>query len=222
MGTLQGTTTLPWGSGTWNSCNMLPHCPAGSGQRNSCNALPHRLGAAHSGTLAMCGPTSHKDGEVCPGGGLCLKNGTFAMHCHIACGQWAVELWQCTVSLLGGSGHCNFYQKLPHCLRACGQCNSCNALPHRLAAAGSAIFVLRGPRSWGDGESCPRGGHCLKDATPAIHCHIASGESAVELLSCTHTLLRGSGQWNYYNALPHCSGAAGSGTPAMHCLTARG
>ena len=31
------------GSGQWNFCNALPHCPllGGSGQRNSCYALPH-------------------------------------------------------------------------------------------------------------------------------------------------------------------------------------
>ena len=43
------------------------------------------------------------------------------MHCHTTCGQWAVELLQCTASLPGGSG----------------QCNSCNALPHCLGAVGS-------------------------------------------------------------------------------------
>ena len=51
---LQCTTSLPWGSGQWNSCNALPHCLGavgsgplamhcltvwGSGQCNSCNDL---------------------------------------------------------------------------------------------------------------------------------------------------------------------------------------
>ena len=42
-----------------------------------------------------------------------------------------------------------------------GQWNSCNALPHCLGAVGSATRAMRGPTSWGDGESCPRGGRCL-------------------------------------------------------------
>ena len=75
---LQRTASLPWGSGQWNSCHTLPHCPGGSGQWNSCNALPHCLGAAGSGTPAM--------------------------HCPTAWGQWAVQLLQYSAALPGGSG----------------------------------------------------------------------------------------------------------------------
>ena len=36
--------------------------------------------------------------------------------------------------------------------------------------------------SWGDGQSYPGGGRCLKSGTPAMHCHTARGQWAVELL----------------------------------------
>ena len=49
------------------------------------------------------------------------------MHCHTACGQWAVELPQCAATLPGGSG----------------QWNSCNALPHCLGAVGGRSPALR-------------------------------------------------------------------------------
>ena len=57
-------------------------------------------------------------------------------------------------------------------------------------------------------------------ATPAVHCHTAWGQWAVELLSCTATLPRGSGQCNSCNILPHRLGAVGSATLARYCLTA--
>ena len=91
------------------------------------------------------------------------------MHCLTAWGQWAVELLQCTASLPGGSG----------------QCNSCNALPHRLGVLGSGTPAMRGPTSWGDGESCQGGGGGRKSGPPAMHCHTAWAQWAVELLQCT-------------------------------------
>ena len=77
-----------------------------------------------------------------------------------------------------------------------GQCHACNALPHCLGAVGNA--------------------------TPAMHCLTAWGQSAVQLLQCTASVPWSSGQCNPCNALPHCPGAVGSATPAMHCLTAWG
>ena len=104
---------------------------------------------------------------------------------------------------------------------------------------------MHGPTGWGDGESWPGGGGCLKtellqciatlpggigqwnfcNALP--HClggkgSASLGQWAVEALSCTATLLRGSGQCNSCNALPRCLGAVASATPAMHCHTTRG
>ena len=55
------------------------------------------------------------------------------MHCLTALGQWAVQLLQCTASLLGGSG----------------QCNSCNALPHCPGAVGSATPAMHCLTAWG-------------------------------------------------------------------------
>ena len=75
---------------------------------------------------------------------------------------------------------------------------------------------MRGPTSWGDGESWPGGGGCLK----------------TELLQCIATLPGGSGQWNLCNAtLPGGQGVClsawgqwvvGSGSPVMHRHTAQG
>ena len=104
-----------------NSCNALPHClgivgqatpamhsplPGGSGVCNSCNALARCLGALSSAT-----PT---------------------MHCLTTCGQWAVQLVQCT-SMFGRNG----------------QWNSCNALPHCPGAVGSATPAMQCSTAWG-------------------------------------------------------------------------
>ena len=76
--------------------------------------------------------------------------------------------------------------------------------------------------AWGDGESCPGGGRCLKSGTPAMHCHTHWGQWEVQLLQCTTTVPRGSGKCNSCDALPHCLGAVGRGTPVTHRLTAWG
>ena len=55
-----------------------------------------------------------------------------------------------------------------------------------------------------------------------MHCLIACGQWALELLLCTATLLGGSGLWNSRNAPPHGLGAVGSGTPVMHYHTPGG
>ena len=91
---VQCIATLPAGSGLWNSCNELPQCPGDSGLWKGCNALPHCLWAV--------------------GGGVA------AMHGHTASGQRALELLQCTATLLGGSGQWKTCNALPHCVRAAG------------------------------------------------------------------------------------------------------
>ena len=55
-----------------------------------------------------------------------------------------------------------------------------------------------------------------------MHCHTPLGQSAVEILQCSTTLLQGSGQWKSCNVPPHCLGAVVSGPRAMHCHTAWG
>ena len=77
----------------------------GSGQWNSRNAVPHYLKGVGSETRAG--------------------------HCHIAQGQWAVEVLQCTAKLPRGSGHCNSHNTLPHCLVAVG---STTPAMHQLTA----------------------------------------------------------------------------------------
>ena len=65
--------------------------------------------------------------------------------------------------------------------------NSCNTLPHRLAAVGSGNSAMRGPTSYGDGDSFAGGRRCLK----------------TDFVQCTASLRGGSGQCNSRNALRH-------------------
>ena len=186
---LSCTATLPGGSGQWNSCNVPPHClgavvqllqctaslPGGGGQWNFCNARAHQLGGR--GVLPRKW-SPLKERNSCNALPHCLGavgSGTLVTHCLFVRAQWAVEVLQCTASLLGGSG----------------QCNSCNALPHRLGTwavevsqcagppaggtgspakaavgayggpAGDGSSQWPGPTSCGDGESCQGGGRCL-------------------------------------------------------------
>ena len=168
---LQCTAALPRGSGQWNSCNARTHClwTVGSGLCNSYNALPQCMGA--------------------PG------NGTATMQCLAACGQWVVELLQCTTSL-PAERVVAVLQCTASVRWGSGRWKSRNALPDYLWSVGKGIL--------------------------AMHCHAARGLWAVQLLQCTFSLRGGIGQWNASNALPHCLGVVGSVTPTMHRPTARG
>ena len=74
---LSCTATVPTGSGLCNSHNALSYCPGGV-----CSGT----GAMHCLTAkGLCGVES-------------------AIQWLIACRQWAVELLQCTASLIGDSG----------------------------------------------------------------------------------------------------------------------
>ena len=79
--------------------------------------------------------------------------------------------------------------------------------------------------------------HCpgaVGSGSPAVHCHTALGQWAVELLRYTAALPWGSGQWkscrtalgpeqsNSRGTLLQCLGAVGRGTPAAHRRTAWG
>ena len=220
---LQCTATPPGGGWQWNSCHARAHQLGGRGvlprrrslpkERYSCNALlhclgavgsatpamhchtawgqwavqllqcagppalPQRLGAVGNGTPAMRGPTSWGDGESCLGGNHCLKSGTRAMPCHTAWGQWAVELLQCTASLPRGSG----------------QWNSCNARAHQQGGRGVLPRRQSLPK---ERYSCNALPHCLGavgNGTPAMHCHTAWGQWAVELLQCAGPPVGGTG-----------------------------
>ena len=98
-----------------------------------------------------------------------------------------MQLLQCTATLPGDGGQWNSYHAWAHQL---GDGESDHAWAHQL----------------GDGESCPGGGHCLNSGTPAMHCHTAWAQGALELMSCTASL----------------PGGMGSATLAMHCHTAWG
>ena len=217
MQLLQCTASLSGGSGQWNSCNALPHCPWAVGSATpamhcltvwgqwaaellQCTAsLPSGQWAVQllqcSASLAggSVQPNSCNALPHCPGA---VGSATPAMHRLTVWGQWAVELLQCTASLPLGSR----------------QCNSCNALPHCPGAVGSATPAM----------------HCLTalgavgSAAPAMLCLTGRGQCAAQLLQCTASLPWGSGQWNSCNTLPHCLGAVGSAALAMHCLTALG
>ena len=85
-------------------------------------------------------------------------SGNSAVYCLTAWRQWAVELLQHIASL--GQRAVELVQRNASPPAGRGQCNACNALPHRLGAVGSGTPAMRGPTSWGDGESCPGGGRC--------------------------------------------------------------
>ena len=100
---------------------------------------------------------------------------------------------------------------------------------------------MRGATSWGDGESCPGGGRCLKSGTLAMYCHTAGavgsanpakhcltawGQWAVVLLQCTAPLAV-QGQWAVQlvqctGSLPEGSGQWNSCGALPHCLKGRG
>ena len=89
------------------------------------------------------------------------------MYCHIARGQWLVQLLQCTPTLLP-------------CRE---QWNSCNAVPHCLWGLGNGIPAMC---------ATPLGGS--ESGTLALHHHTAWGQWAMHLLQCTATLPQGSGK----------------------------
>ena len=98
---------------------------------------------------------------------------------------------------------------------------------HRHTAQGQwALQVLqwtsgmRQATSWGEAESCPGGGRCLKSGNFAMHYHSAQGQWAAELLHCTASLLGSCGEWNSYNLPLQGPVAVGRGTHSTHCLTA--
>ena len=161
---LQHTTSLPGGSGQWDSCNALPHC---LGAEGSATALTHPLtvwghwavqllqytaslpgisgnwNSCHAGASLRGGRAHYNSCNTLPYCMGAVGSGTLAMHCRTAWGQTAVQLLRCTASLPGGSG----------------RWNSCNTLPHGWGAVGSG--------------------------TPARHCLSALGRWVVQLLRCT-------------------------------------
>ena len=103
------------------------------------------------------------------------------MHCLTARGQWAVQLLQCTASLPGGSGQCNSWNALPHCLGAVG--GGTPAICGRTAWGQWAVQLLqdsaRLPGGSGQWTSCNTLPHCpgaVGSATPAMHCLAALGQ----------------------------------------------
>ena len=150
-----------------------------------------------------------------------------ATHCRTAPERQAVQLLQCTASLLEGSGQCNSCNAPPHCLWAV---DGATSTMHVLTALGQwASELLQAtasvPGGGGQCNSCNPLPHCpgaVGSATPATHCLTALGQWAVQLLQCTASLPWGSGRRNSRNAPPHCLGAVNGATPAIHCLTALG
>ena len=187
---MQYTASLPGASGQGNSCSALPHClwavgsaiPAihgliawgdgefcpgggcrrkmellqctatllgGSEQCNSCNTLPHRLGVVGSGTRAMRWPSSWEDGESCPGGGRCLKS---------ACGGWQPP--SARAHQPGGRGVLPRTWSPPKdCLRGIAAPIGAGPPAGRMGSPAQEAVA-----AWGDGESCPGGGRCLRSA----------------------------------------------------------
>ena len=205
------------GSGQCNSCNALPHCLGavgsgtlatpphnlgGSGHWNSCNALPQCLGAVGSGA-----PTTYR---------------------LTAWGHGAVELLQCTASLLGGQWAVELPQRTASLPGGGGRCHSSNTPPHCLWAMGSGTRAMH----------CLTAQGAVGSGTPATQFLTAWGQWATQLLQCTAAppggkrqcnscemlphCLGDSGWLNCCNARPHCLEAVGDETPAIQCLTAWG
>ena len=183
MQLLQCTATLPERTGQWDSCHALPHCLGAVG--NAASAIHCHT---HWGrwavellqrTTSLPGASgqwnSHNALPHCLG---LVVSATPAMHCLTVWGQWALELLQFSASPPRGSG----------------QCNSCNAVAHCLGAVGSGTPAMRGSIGWADGESCQGADRCLKSRTPAMHCHTALRQWAMELLQHAASLHGGSGQ----------------------------
>ena len=217
--------TVVVGRGQW-AVELVHHTatpPGGCGQWNSCYALPHCLGAVGSATPAL--------------------------HCHIARGQWVVQLLQYTCLTARGRWAVELLLNAASVPRGSGQWSSrsCrNASLLCLGAVGNATPALHCLTVWGQWAvellqytASPPGGSgrryscntrphrlgAVGNATPAIRCLSARGPWPMELLQYTASLLGGSGQWISHsccNALLLCLGAVGSATPALHCLSAWG
>ena len=122
-----------------------------------------------------------------------MGSATPAMHCLIACGQWAVKLLQCSATLPVGSGQCNSCNALPHCLWAMG---SVTRAMHCLTVWGHfAVELLQCtatlPGGSGQCNSCNALPDCLGSVgsgTRAMHCLTTWGQWAVELLQCNASL----------------------------------
>ena len=188
-------------------------------ERSACSAGARQQASGVDGMEEVGKGMAAKDADV--------GSGTLAMHCLTAWGQWAVQLLQCTASLPGGIGQCNFCNALPHCPGAAG--SGTPAMHCLIAWEQWAVQLLQCTASLPGGSGqcsfCNALPHCLgavDSATSAMHYPAASGQWAVDLRQYTAALPGGSGQCNCCNALPHCLGAVGSGTPAMHRFTAWG
>ena len=163
------------------------------------------------------------------------------LQCHIACGQWVMEILRCTAALPGSIGQRKSCNALPQGLGAMGkkplegtytmpalsmQRPSCNALPHCLGVVGSGNPILQRHTACGKWVvdivrctatllgSIDRRKCCNAQA----QCLAAMGK---ELLQGTYTLPAGSRRWTSCNALPQCLGVVGSGIAALHHHNAR-
>ena len=245
MELLQCIASLPGGTGQWNLCNALPHCLGAVGSATPpmhCHTAwgpravellqcaAHQLGGSHAqeavdalrAELLQCTATL----PVAVGGG------TLVMRCLTAWGQRAVELLLRIASLLGGSGLCNSYNALPHCLGAVGSGSLAMRGPTGTGSpAQEALTAFRAEllqctatllgRS-GQWNSCHALPHCLGavgSGPPPMRgpTNSQDGECCPggcrcpksELLKCIAKC-----------ELPHYLGAVGHATPATHCHTA--
>ena len=149
------TASVQW---TVEAVSCTASQPRGNGRCNSCNALPHYLGAVGNATFAMHCHTAW--------------SGTNVLRCLTAPVHTVVELLQCTVTLLRGSGQRNSGNALPHwpgmwagkpvhcpaiLLGGDGQWNLCNVRAQQL-------------RGW---QNVHKWRSVLKKISPAMHCLIA-------------------------------------------------
>ena len=158
-------------SGGPSSSENRAHRPGGDGE--SCPGGVRSLLPGQWGAIFFIEPGAPARGRrgVLPRG--CSESLARPVGGHLL--QWAVELLQCTASLLGGSGQCNSCNALPHCPRAVG---SGNPAMHYLTALGQwAVELLQCTASLPGGS-----GQCnLRNALPHCPGSVGSGTLGTSL-----------------------------------------
>ena len=122
------TASLPCGSGQWNSCISLQHCPGavGSGSPATCCRIALRQWAQDLLLLTVTLPGGSGQWKSCRytaalpwGSGQWYSRNTM-LHCPRGSGQRAVDVMPGTASLPAGSGKWISCGTLPHCLWSVG------------------------------------------------------------------------------------------------------
>ena len=149
-----------------------------------------------------------------------------------------MQLLHCIALVCGGTGQCSPCIALPHCLgalRSAACAMHCHTawgqwwvkLPQCTATAVEGGLHQTSRNAWahqhgGTRSTAKEALTAVKSEIPAMHCHTALGQWAVEFVQCNAELPEGTGQWNSCDARPRILEAVGSATPSIHFHTALG